>query len=128
MKAFHVHVSKDPGGEIMFYRCPLVCPSVCTNLTWKHFPTPKLIYLQGSYLVWRHISSICICCYQSSRSSAKVSVKYKGYISQKMAILGAFMFHKHILLLFLTFLCDKEPFCIMMQHTAEQNGLSLHNP
>ena len=32
-----------------------------------------------------------------SRSSAKVKVKYKGYISQKMAVSGAFMFHKHIL-------------------------------
>ena len=31
-----------------------------------------------------------------SRSSAKVKVKYKGYISQKMAISGAFVFHKHI--------------------------------
>ena len=32
-----------------------------------------------------------------SRSSAKVKVKYKGYISQKMAVLSAFVFHKHIL-------------------------------
>ena len=32
-----------------------------------------------------------------SRSSAKVKIKYKGYISKKMAILGAFVFHKHIL-------------------------------
>ena len=32
-----------------------------------------------------------------SRSSAKVKVQYKGYISQKMAVSGAFMFHKHIL-------------------------------
>ena len=32
-----------------------------------------------------------------SRSSAVVKVKYKGYISQKMAVSGAFMFHKHIL-------------------------------
>ena len=32
-----------------------------------------------------------------SRSSAKVKVKYKGYISQKMAVQGAFVFHKHIL-------------------------------
>ena len=32
-----------------------------------------------------------------SRSSAKVKVKYKGYISQKMAVSGAFVFHKHIL-------------------------------
>ena len=31
------------------------------------------------------------------RSSAKVKVKYKGYISQKMAVSGTFMFHKHIL-------------------------------
>ena len=32
-----------------------------------------------------------------SRSSAKVKVKYKGYISQKMAVSVAFVFHKHIL-------------------------------
>ena len=31
------------------------------------------------------------------RSSAKVKVKYKGYISQKIAVSGVFMFHKHIL-------------------------------
>ena len=35
---------------------------------------------------------------QRSRSSAKVKAKYKGYISQKLAISGAFMFHKDILL------------------------------
>ena len=33
-----------------------------------------------------------------SRSSAKVKVKYKGFISQKMAVSGAIVFHKHILL------------------------------
>ena len=38
-----------------------------------------------------------------SRSSAKVKVKYKGYISQKMAVSRAFGFHKHILLFFLFF-------------------------
>ena len=32
-----------------------------------------------------------------SRSPAKVKVRYKGYISQKMAVSGAFVFHKHIL-------------------------------
>ena len=32
-----------------------------------------------------------------SRSSAKVKVKYKGHISQKMTVSGAFVFHKHIL-------------------------------
>ena len=38
-----------------------------------------------------------------SRPSAKVKVKYKGYISQKMAVSGAFVFHKHILF-FLSYL------------------------
>ena len=32
-----------------------------------------------------------------SRSSAKVKVKYQGHISQKMAVLGALVLHKHIL-------------------------------
>ena len=35
-----------------------------------------------------------------SRSSSKVKVKYKGYFFQKMAVSGAFLFHKHILLCF----------------------------
>ena len=34
-----------------------------------------------------------------SRSSAKVKVKYEGYIYQEMAVSGAFVFHKHILFL-----------------------------
>ena len=34
----------------------------------------------------------------SSRSSAKVNVKYQGHVSQKMGVLGALEFHKHILL------------------------------
>ena len=63
--------------------CLSVRPSVCLhklNVKTEHFPiTPKLIYLQGSYLVWRHISSICICWYQGqghlqrSRSNIKVT-------------------------------------------------------
>ena len=32
-----------------------------------------------------------------SRSSAKVKVKYLGHVSQKMDVLGALVFHKHIL-------------------------------
>ena len=44
-----------------------------------------------AYLVNMHLLA------PRSRSSAKVKVKYKGYISQKMAVSGAFMFHKHIL-------------------------------
>ena len=35
-----------------------------------------------------------------SRSSAKVKVKYQGYISQKIAVSRSFMFHKHILFFF----------------------------
>ena len=31
------------------------------------------------------------------RSSAKVLVKYQGRVSQKMGVLGALVFHKHIL-------------------------------
>ena len=38
-----------------------------------------------------------------SRSSTKVEVKYKGYISQKMAFSGAFVFHKHILFFVIVF-------------------------
>ena len=32
-----------------------------------------------------------------SRSSAKVKVKYQGHVSQKIGVLGALVFHKHIL-------------------------------
>ena len=42
-----------------------------------------------------------------SRSSAKVKVKYKDYICQKMAVLGTFMFHEHIL-----FVC-KSQVCVV---------------
>ena len=34
-----------------------------------------------------------------SRSSAKVTVKYQGHVSQKMGVSGALVFQKHILLL-----------------------------
>ena len=40
-----------------------------------------------------------------SRSSAKVKVKYIGYISPKMAVSGAFVFHKHILFFACYMLC-----------------------
>ena len=39
-----------------------------------------------------------------SRPSAKVKVIYKGCISQKMAVSGAFMFHEHILFYFSNYL------------------------
>ena len=35
-----------------------------------------------------------------SRSSAKVKVKYRDHVSQKMDILGALVFHKHIFFFF----------------------------
>ena len=86
-------------GGILFY----CCPSVCTNLTWKLniFPiTPKLIYIltrlifgMKAYLINMHLLV------PRSRSSAKVKVRYKGYIPQKMTVSGAFVFHKHILFL-----------------------------
>ena len=31
----------------------------------------------------------------SSKSSAKVKVKYQGHVSQKMGVSGALVFHKH---------------------------------
>ena len=37
---------------------------------------------------------------QRSRSSAKVKVNYQGHVSQKMDVLGALVFHKHILFSF----------------------------
>ena len=41
-----------------------------------------------------------------SRTSANIKVKYKGYISKKMAVSGAFAFHKHILLCFVSQIPD----------------------
>ena len=38
-----------------------------------------------------------------SRSAAKVKVKYKGNISQKMAVSGAFVFYKDILFFMVLF-------------------------
>ena len=52
-----------------------------------------------------------------SRSSAKVKVKYKGYISQKMAVSGAFVFQKTHLILKL-FLDNKTGHGGNGKHTA----------
>ena len=77
-----------------------------------------------------------------SRSSAKVKFKYKGYISQKMAVSGAFVFHKHVLfhnvfksLCFRVFksqdclgMCGKQFiffFFCRETHTIEENAESL---
>ena len=50
-----------------------------------------------------------------SRSSAKVKVKYKRYISQKMAVSGAFVFQKHIFFFFLAY-----PSTFFKQHLLNQ--------
>ena len=78
-------------GGILFYRrlsvCPYVCPSVCLhNLTFSHYSLTnlltRLIFGMKAYLINMHLLV------PRSRSFAKVKVKYKGYISQKMAVSG----------------------------------------
>ena len=54
-----------------------------------------------------------------SRSSAKVKVKYKGYISQQMAVSGAFVFHKHILFFLFQ---DNNPFSDTYQQRELQGN------
>ena len=59
-----------------------------------------------------------------SRSSAKVKVKYQGHVSQKMGVLGALVFYKHIL------------FCIMigvfteyrLKYSKERKGRCFKKP
>ena len=57
---------------------PLVCPFLCLSLFLK---------------VW----SVCLT--PRSRSSVKVNVKYQGHNFRKMAVLGTFVFNKHIFVL-----------------------------
>ena len=80
--------------------CPSICLSAqtqCENLTFSHYSLfnllTRLIFGMKAYRINSHLLV------PGSRSSAKVKVKYKGYVSQKMAISGAFVFHKHILLI-----------------------------
>ena len=63
-----------------------VCPKL--NVNSYHFPVnPKWIHLEGSYLLRRHISSKHISWYEG-----------QGHISKKKAVSETLMFHKHILL------------------------------
>ena len=71
------------------------------NVKTQHFPiTPKLITVtrlifgMKAHLINMHLLV------PRSRSSAKVKVKYQGFISQRIAISGSFMFHKQILFFF----------------------------
>ena len=94
------------GGHIVL---PLsICLSLCLsaqtereNLTFSHYSETKLltrlIFGMKAYFINMHLLV------PRSRSSVKVKVKFKGYISQKMAVSGAFVFHKHILLFFFFF-------------------------
>ena len=91
-------LSKDQGH--IFYRCPSICPSVrpsvCPSVCLRNHYSytnllTRLIFGMKAYLINMHLLV------PRSRSCAKVKVKCKGYTSQKMAVSGAFMFHKHIL-------------------------------
>ena len=61
------------------------------NLTFSNSVT-RLIFGMKAHLIDTHLLP------PRSRSSAKVKVKYRGHVSQKMGVLGALVFHKHILL------------------------------
>ena len=73
--------------------------SVSTNLTFSHYPSTnlvtRLIFGMKAHLIDTHLLV--------SRSSANVKVKYQGHVSQKMGILGALVFHKHILFFYVCF-------------------------
>ena len=91
------HIERSRG--ILFYRCLSVRLSAQTeheNLTFSHYSKTnlltRLIFGMKACLINMHLLV------PRSRSCAKVKVKYKGYIFQKIVVLGAFMFHKHILL------------------------------
>ena len=63
------------------------------NLTFSYYfhtiQVPMLIFGMKVHLINMYLLV--------SRSSVKVKVEYQGYISQKIAISGALVFHKHIL-------------------------------
>ena len=83
---------------ILFYPCLSVRLSVCTNLMWKLYIFPLLLnWFTYKAHIWYEIISHQYASAGTKVTSANVKVKYKGYISQKMAVSGAFVFHKHML-------------------------------
>ena len=56
-----------------------------------------------------------------SRSSAKVKIKYQGHLSQKMGVLGALVFHKHILSV-----KEKEKFKILKSYRLRTKRHLVH--
>ena len=81
------------GGDILFYRCP-VCLSA-ENLTCELNIFLLLPYYSSCYAHVLYAGSFRQ--YPTSQGHIKVKVKYQGYISRKMAVLGPLVFHKHVL-------------------------------
>ena len=86
----------DRSGGILFNQCPFVCLSA-ENLTCQ-----LNIFLSlpdySSYNAHIRYAGSFQQCPTSAGHIIKVKVEYQGYISQKMAVSGALVFHKHILL------------------------------
>ena len=98
-------------GDISFYQCLSVRPSVCLSVclhklamklnifpllpTFFHYSQTnlltRLIFGMKAHLIDTHLLV------PRSRSSTKVRVKYQGQVSQKMGVSGAVVFHKDIL-------------------------------
>ena len=83
-------------GGILFYRCQSVrlhklnMKTTFSNYSKTNLVT-KLIFGMKAHIIDTHLLV------PRSRSSAKVRVRYQGHISQKMGVLGALVFDKHIL-------------------------------
>ena len=97
---FYAPLSKDRGAYCFTVFRLSVCLSICLsaqtsreNLTFSYYSEinllTRLIFGMKAYLINMHLLV------SRSRSSAKVKVKYKGYISQKRTISGALVFHTH---------------------------------
>ena len=87
-------IERSGGGGILFYRL-----AVCTNLTGKLNIFLLLLnkFTYKAHIWYEGISHQYASAGTKFKVICKVKVKYKGYISQKMAFSGAFVFHKYIL-------------------------------
>ena len=78
------------------------------NLTFSYnfhaIQVTMLIFGMKTHLINTHLLL------SRSRSSAEVKVEYQSYISQKMVVSEALMFHKHILVFFFFFFFRIMPF------------------
>ena len=82
--------SRWPGNTCVTDRHDMtLAVKVAFNSNTTNQQLTRLIFGMKAYLTNIHLLV------PRSRSSAKVKVKYTGYISQEMAISEAFMFHKH---------------------------------